>query len=234
MVALQSTLEHEKQEQADAADVTWLECFKGPNFRRKRIIIFASIVQQFHGTNFVANGTYFMIIAGLSPEKSIMVLEIASGLSLAVIMISWFLVDYLGRRCTIMGCTALLAATWLSVGIAGFFLTQAALWYMGVMINLIMVFFNIGSGPANAVGFICNSFVSWVFNFCVPYIFNSDEGNLGGKTGLIFAALSVIAWVIFWFDLPEMKNRTYLERDEMFENKVKTRQFRKYRCQGSI
>ncbi|KAG5778318.1 hypothetical protein H9Q73_008018 [Fusarium xylarioides] len=251
MVALQSTLEHEKQEQADAADVTWSECFKGPNFRRMRIIIFASIVQQFHGTTFVANGTYFMIIAGLSPEKSIMVLEIASGLSLAAIMISWFLVDYLGRRRTIMSCTALLAATWLSVGIAGFFSTQAALWYMGVMINLVMVFFNIGSGPvipiiasetssvrlrakANAVGFICNSFVSWVFNFCVPYIFNSDEGNLGGKTGLIFAALSVIAWVIFWFDLPEMKNRSYLELDEMFENKVKTRQFRKYQCQVSI
>ncbi|EXL40182.1 hypothetical protein FOCG_17283 [Fusarium oxysporum f. sp. radicis-lycopersici 26381] len=251
MVALQSTLEHERQEQADTADVTWSECFKGPNFRRMRIIIFASIVQQFHGTTFVANGTYFMIIAGLSPEKSIMVLEIASGLSLAAIMISWFLVDYLGRRRTIMGCTALLAATWLSVGIAGFFSTQAALWYMGVMINLVMVFFNIGSGPvipiiasetssvrlrakANAVGFICNSFMSWVFNFCVPYIFNSDEGNLGGKTGLIFAALSVIAWVVFWFDLPEMKNRTYLELDEMFENKVKTRQFRKYQCQGSI
>ncbi|KAF5593501.1 general substrate transporter [Fusarium subglutinans] len=251
MVSLQSTLEHEKQEQVDAADVTWSECFKGPNFRRMRIIIFASIVQQFHGTTFVANGTYFMIIAGLSPEKSIIVLEIASGLSLAAIMISWFLVDYLGRRRTIMGCTALLAATWLSVGIAGFFSTQAALWYMGVMINLVMVFFNIASGPvnpiiasetssvrlrakANAVGFICNSFMSWVFNFCVPYIFNSDEGNLGGKTGLIFAALSVIAWIIFWFDLPEMKNRTYLELDEMFENKVKTRQFRKYKCQGLI
>lgn len=118
---------------------------------------------------------------------------------------------------------------------------------MGVMINLVMVFFNVGSGPvipiiasetssvrlrlkANAIGFVSSSFVSWLFNFCVPYIFNADEGNLGGKTGLIFAALSAIAWLIFSFELPEMKNRTYLQLDEMFENKVKTRDFRKYQC----
>lgn len=70
-----------------------------------RIIIFASIVQQFHGITF-----YFMIIAGLSPKNSIKVLEIASGLSLVAIMISWVLVSYAGRRRTIMGCSAFLAA----------------------------------------------------------------------------------------------------------------------------
>lgn len=247
MVAIQSTLEHEKQDQADMANVTWAECFRGQNWRRMRIIMFASIVQQFLGITFVANGTYFMIVAGLSPTKSITVLEITSGLSLVAIMISWVLVDYVGRRRSIMGCSAFLAVVWLSVGIVGFFSTQTALWYMGVMINLVMVFFNVGAGPvipiitsetssvrlrakANAIGFVCNGFASWLFNFCVPYIFNADEGNLGGKTGLIFSAFSVIAWLIFFFELPEMKNRTYLQLDEMFENKVKTREFRKYQC----
>ncbi|KAM0414576.1 hypothetical protein ACHAPT_013581 [Fusarium lateritium] len=237
IVAMQSTLEHERQEQADTADVTWAECFRGQNCRRMRIIIFTSIS--------VANGTYFMIIAGLSPTKSVTVLEIASGLSLVAIMISWVLIDYVGRRHSTMGCSAFLAAVWLSVGIAGFFSTQTSLWYMGVMINLAMVFFNVGSGPVipiiasetssvrlrakdNPIGFVCSSFVSWLFNFCVPYMFNADEGNLGGKTGLIFAALSAIAWLVFFFKLSEMKNRTYLQLDEMFENKVKTRDFRKY------
>lgn len=247
MVAMQSTLEHENQERATAAGVTWAECFKGENWRRMRIVIFASIVQQFHGLTFVSNGTYFMIIAGLSPSSSIVVLEIASGLSLVAIMVSWVLVNYVGRRRAMMGCTAWLAVVWLSIGIAGFFSSQAALWYMGIMINMVMVFFNVGAGPvipiivsetstvqlrakANAIGFMCNGFASWLFNFCVPYIFNADEGNLGGKTGLIFAGLCTVAWVIFFFDLPEMKNRTYLQLDEMFENKVKTRQFRKYQC----
>ncbi|KAJ4124578.1 hypothetical protein NW754_000276 [Fusarium falciforme] len=245
MVAIQSTLEHEKQEQADTASVTWAECFKGQNWRRMRIIIYASVVQQFHGLTFVANGTYFMIVAGLSPTNSITVLEIATGLSLVAIMISWVLVNYVGRRRSIMGCTAFLAVVWLSVGIAGFFSSQAALWYMGIMISLVMVFFNVGAGPvipiiasetssfrlrakANAVGFMCSGFASLVFNLSVPYIFNADEGNLGGKTGLIFAALCAIAWVVFFFELPEMKNRTYMQLDEMFENKVKTRDFYKY------
>ncbi|KAH7140076.1 maltose permease MAL61 [Dactylonectria estremocensis] len=246
MVALQSTLEHEKQEQKDAVDVTWAECFRGQNWRRLRIIIYASIVQQFHGLTFVANGTYFMIIAGLSPTNSITVLELASGLSLVAIMISWVLTNYVGRRRSILGCTAFLALVWLSVGIAGFYSSQAALWYMGIMINLVMVFFNLGAGPvipiivaetsavrlrakANALGFVCNGLASCAFNLFVPYMFNSDEGNLGGKTGLFFAGLCVIAWSVLFFELPEMKNRTYLQLDEMFENKVKTRHFRKYK-----
>ncbi|KAH6867417.1 general substrate transporter [Thelonectria olida] len=247
MVVMQSTLEHEKQEQANVADVTWAECFRGQNRRRMRIIIYASIVQQFHGLTFVANGTYFMIIAGLSPKSSITVLEIASGLSLVAIMISWILTNYVGRRRSMLGCTAFLAVVWLSVGITGFYSTPAALWYMGVMINLVMVFFNVGAGPvipiiaaetssvrlrakANAIGFMCSGFASLVFNISVPYIFNADEGNLGGKTGLMFAALCAIAWLVFFLELPEMKNRTYLQLDEMFEKNVRTRDFRKYQC----
>ncbi|KAH6959774.1 general substrate transporter [Ilyonectria sp. MPI-CAGE-AT-0026] len=246
MVALQSTLEHEKQEQKDADEVSWAECFRGHNWRRLRIIIYASIVQQFHGLAFVANGTYFMIIAGLSPTNAITVLELASGLSLVAIMISWVLTNYIGRRRSILGCTAFLALIWISVGIAGFYTTQTALWYMGIMINLVMVFFNLGAGPvipiivaetstvrlrakANALGFIFNGLASCAFNLFVPYMFNSDEGNLGGKAGLFFAGLCIIACLVLFFELPEMKDRTYLQLDEMFENKVKTRAFRKYK-----
>ncbi|KAH7117439.1 general substrate transporter [Dactylonectria macrodidyma] len=249
MVALQTTLEHEKQEQQNAVEVSWAESFRGQNWRRLRIIIYASVVQQFHGLSFVANGTYFMIIAGLSPTKAITVLELASGLSLVAIIISWVLTNYVGRRRSILGCTAFLALIWLSVGIAGFYTSQAALWYMGIMINMVMVFFNVGAGPvipiivaetssvrlrakANALGFLCNGLASCAFNLFVPYMFNSDEGNLGGKTGLFFSGLCIIACLVLFFELPEMKNRTYLQLDEMFENKVKTRQFRKYKTSG--
>ncbi|KAH6695264.1 maltose permease MAL61 [Plectosphaerella plurivora] len=246
IVAMQATLEHEKQEQQASDGVTWSECFKGHNWRRMRIIIFASIVQQLHGTSFVANGTYFMIIAGLSPSNSITVLEVALSLALIGNVISWYLAAKAGRRRTIMSCTAFLAVVWLSVGIAGCFTTQSALWYMGIMINMVLVIFNIGAGPiipiivsetssvrlrakANAIGFMCNGFASWAFNFFVPYMFNRDEGNLGGKTGFFFCGLCIVAAVILFFDLPEMRNRTYMELDEMFERKVKTREFRKYR-----
>ncbi|KAK5044657.1 hypothetical protein LTR84_010549 [Exophiala bonariae] len=248
LISIQETLDHEKAEQQLSSDATYLECFKGHNWRRTRIILYASIVQQFHGISFVANGTYFMIVAGLSPVNAIKVLEVACALALVGIMVSWFLSHLAGRRPTLIGCTAFLCPVWISIGIAGCYPTsKAALWYMGIMINLILFFFNVGAGPvipiivaetssvrlrakANGIGFLCNGFASWAFNFFVPYLFNVDELNWGGKTGFFFAGLTAIAGVVLWLELPEMKNRTYRQLDEMFENRVRTRDFRKYAC----
>jgi MFS transporter, SP family, general alpha glucoside:H+ symporter len=249
LVAMQTTLEHERQEQKSAADASYLECFRGHAWRRTRITIYASIVQQFQGITFVANGTYFMIIAGLSPTNALTVLQVASALALVGIMASWYLSQVAGRRRTLLSCTAWLGLVWLSVGIAGCFpaTNNAALWYMGIMINLVLFFFNIGAGPivpiiiaetssirlrakTNAIGFLCNGFASWLFNFFVPYMFNADEGNLGGKTGFFFAGLCVIAFAVLFLELPEMKNRTFRQLDEMFEEKVATRKFKTFRC----
>jgi MFS transporter, SP family, general alpha glucoside:H+ symporter len=61
-------------------------------------------------------------------------------------------------------------------------------------------------------------------------MFNSDEGNLGGRIRWILAATAVVAVVIIFFEFPETKDRTYaeLERDEMFEDKAPTRKFKTY------
>lgn len=42
-----------------------------------------------------------------------------------------------------------------------------------------------------SIGFVVNAFFSWLFNFVVPYMFNTDEGNLGESlincpTGLVW------------------------------------------------
>ena len=117
---------------------------------------------------------------------------------------------------------------------------------MGVMINLVLFFFGVGAGgiipiitaetssirlraKSNSIGFVCNGFTSWAFNFFVPYMFNADEGNWGGKTGFFFAGLSLAAAVVLYLELPEMKSRTYMQLDEMFENHIRTRQFAKYK-----
>lgn len=128
VISMQAILEHEKDEQNEHSDATYWECFKGHNWRRTRIIIYASVVQQFLGVSFVANGTYFMIVAGLSPVNSITVLEIALGLAMVANMISWVLATHPGRRRTIFGCTVFLTLIWISVGIAGCFSTKSALW----------------------------------------------------------------------------------------------------------
>lgn len=128
IAAMQTIMEHEKQFESLNHGATYLECFKGSNWRRTRIIIYASILQQFLGITLVANGTYFMIVAGLSPANSILVLEIALGLALAANITSWVLASTLGRRRTLIGCAVWLGLIWTSVGIAGCFKSKAALW----------------------------------------------------------------------------------------------------------
>ena len=52
------------------------------------------------------------------------------------------------------------------------------------------------------IGFFINALVSWVFNFCVPYIYNVDAGNLGGKTGFVFFGTCLVGLVLSWFEIP--------------------------------
>lgn len=64
-------------------------------------------------------------------------------------------------------------------------------------------------------------------------MFNRDEGNWGAKTGFFFAGLSLLAGALIFWEIPEMKNRTYTQLDEMFEKSIPTRKFAKYECVGT-
>lgn len=82
---------------------------------------------------------------------------------------------------------------------------------------------------SNSVGFLCNGFMSWAFGFFVPYMFNADKANWGGKTSFFFAGLCLVAAAVIYLEVPEMNKRTYMEIDEMFENEVRTRDFVKWK-----
>jgi MFS transporter, SP family, general alpha glucoside:H+ symporter len=78
---------------------------------------------------------------------------------------------------------------------------------------------------SQAIGFAFNYFFSTVWNVVVPYMFNPDQGNLGGKIGWIYAATCLTAIVIVYFEFPETKNRTYIELDHMFDMRLSSRNF---------
>lgn len=81
-----------------------------------------------------------------------------------------------------------------------------------------------------AIGFTFNYFFSTVWNVAIPYLYNTDEANLGGKIGWIFAGMGVIALAVIYFEIPETKGRSFEELDEMFNENVGTRAFRRYHC----
>lgn len=77
-----------------------------------------------------------------------------------------------------------------------------------------------------SIGWGCDALFSWIFGFFVPYLFNSDELNWGGKIGFFFFGLSIIGVVLIWLEIPETKGKSYYELDYLFEMKTKTRAFR--------
>ncbi|PCG97587.1 Major facilitator superfamily domain, general substrate transporter [Penicillium occitanis (nom. inval.)] len=245
IVALQAALDQERAFEESNQSATYLQCFKGTNLRRTRIVVYASILQQFLGVSFISNGTYFLITAGMTPSNSVMVLEIVSGLSMVSNIISWFLASSVGRRNSLLFGSIGVGIIWTSVGISACFKGSTALWYTGVAMNVVMVFYNLaagGIGPivaaetssirlrakTNSVGFFASSLMSWAFTFFVPYMFNVGNADWGGKTAFFFTGLSFIAALVIFLEIPEMKNRTYVELDEMFEKHIPTRRFKEY------
>jgi hypothetical protein len=101
-------------------------------------------------------------------------------------------------------------------------------------------------GLAAAVGFAG----AWLATFTAPYFINIDALNWGPEYGMtapirlsmishltdtlgwIWGPSCMITVVWIYFFLPEIKNRTLEEVDEMFEAKLPARKFREYVCVG--
>jgi MFS transporter, SP family, general alpha glucoside:H+ symporter len=98
--------DEEKQQAAKASQVSYWECFKGTNWRRPRIILYANGLSQFIGATFFANGPYFLILAGVSPVHTSMLVEIGIAIGIFSSLVCFFLLGVVGRRPLILAGTA--------------------------------------------------------------------------------------------------------------------------------
>jgi MFS transporter, SP family, general alpha glucoside:H+ symporter len=242
-----------------------LECFKGTNWRRTRIILYANGLSQFIGATFFTNGPYFLILAGVSPVHTSMLVEIGIAIGIFSSLVVFFLLGVVGRRPLILTGTVISGALYFAMAVAGSIVPQnpSCLWYsppshnpdsdfrtIGICLQLIPLVFAPAVGPAmsiagevsstrlraksQSIGFMFNFFFSTVWNVVVPYMFNPNEGNLGGRMGWIFFTTSILAAIIIFLEFPETKDRTYAELDEMFLAKVPTRTFKSYNPHGFV
>jgi Sugar (and other) transporter len=80
------------------------------------------------------------------------------------------------------------------------------------------------------VGSAINFLLAWAITFSAPYFINLANLNWGAKYGWIwFVSCFIMATWMFWF-LPETKDRTLEELDELFEAHVPARKFKSYVC----
>lgn len=232
------------------ARATYADCFRGTNFRRTLIIFFANLMPQIFGLTLLSKASYFMQVVGMDASLSLLVLVGGIACGFAANLVSVWLLSLYGRRLlTLLSLTALVVL-WTSMGIAGIWTgnSDAVIWFTTAALILIIITAGLGIWPcsfaissetsslhlrakAQGIGWFTASAGSAIFGFTLPYAFNLDQGNLAGKTGFIHSGLCVIAWVVTFLYVPEMKGRTPAEIDRMFELRLPAREFETWRLE---
>ncbi|KAL3486169.1 hypothetical protein BJX62DRAFT_242235 [Aspergillus germanicus] len=157
------------------------------------------------------------------PHELKLITQIFLGLGVPVTLGIIFLVGKIRRRTALLSVITLCVVIYLPMGIAGCWPRNTkALWCVGVLLQLVTL---LGVSPTTApaqtiaaeipalrlkakslaIGFLLNYVFSAIFNVVMPYLFTPSEGNLGGKTGFIFLATSIIRWLVVFFEVPETK-----------------------------
>ena len=74
----------------------------------------------------------------------------------------------------------------------------------------------------------CSYVTAVVTTLAVPQLVSADAGNLGAKTYLIFGGCMAFIIVFVYFFVPETRNRSFAEIDEMYDAKIPMRHWRNF------
>lgn len=225
-----------------------LDCFRGTNLRRTIVAAGVQILQQAQGVSFINNFIVtFMKQLGFADPLQYNVILIACGLVANVI--SFYTFDKIGRRISMFFGAFLMAAMMVGVGgtTANGYESLSPMTQKGCVAMLVLwyIFFNLSWGPGvwilgGEIGtgqlrertLLLSSLGSFMtsvpINFVNPYV----QAAIGGRTAIIYGSFSVAAMVFVYFFLPETKDRSLEELDEMFQQKVPTKEFKNYACTG--
>ncbi|KAL1952465.1 hypothetical protein VTO42DRAFT_5292 [Malbranchea cinnamomea] len=193
-------------EEQRTRNVKYIDCFKGTSVRRTWIVVFSHMLSQIFGLTLLSNASCFMQVVGDGRQQQ-------------------HLIPAFGNRAGSCG-----------MGIAGCFTGVVMIWWAAVTMMVIIVICGIGMWPASyvvggevsalhlrakaqGVGWFVQGLTTGIFNIVLPYIYNHDQGDVRAKTGFVYAVFCLIGFVLSWLTIPEMKGRTAMEIDRMFELK---------------
>ncbi|KIX08529.1 uncharacterized protein Z518_03185 [Rhinocladiella mackenziei CBS 650.93] len=237
---LQEIKEAFEAEKALTKNIAFFDCFRKTNLRRTLLSL--ALLTCLGGSGallFLTFGTYFFAIAGQTNAFAESVGMTAAGL--AATAFSMWLITRIGRRTILLIGFAAQAVCMLIVALVyQYKSTTATGGKVLVAFTIIYLFFHnmcvapylylsageiptqrlrgYTLGMAIGVGFVWN----WVSSYTAPYFLNP-------VVDIWFGSNFVIFFFIF-FLVPETKDRTLEEIDEMFEEKLSARKFKNYKC----
>ncbi|CAD6447746.1 896e6216-2ffd-404b-958f-19fe88d884f7 [Sclerotinia trifoliorum] len=222
-----------------------IELWKGTDRYRTLIVCGVYASQNLTG-NLIANqAVYFFKQAGMADNTAFALGLVTSGLQWIMVMVSWVLTTYLGRRTIyvygqFINCVFLVALG-ISASVGG---GTAASNAQASLALIVSVLFCLGPAPASwviigetssvrlrplttGIGRAAYYLVDIPCIFLSSYMLNTDKWNLGGKSGYIWAGTAFVCTSMAWVWVPEMKNRSFREIDILFTRKVPARKWSK-------
>jgi hypothetical protein len=188
----------------------------------------------------------FFQLAGLDVSDSFNLGVGVTACGVAGNLLSWFVINSVGRRRMFVWGMAALTGMLLLIGILDVIPTGAAKWVQAAItvVWAFVYFFTIGAvafallgetssaslrAPTAALATATQAVMGVAMNFAIPYMVNPDEGNLRGKVGFIFGGLGLLGTIWSFFFVPELKGRTFREIDALFQQRVPPRAMGKHR-----
>ncbi|KAF6792051.1 MFS alpha-glucoside [Colletotrichum sojae] len=233
-------------EEKITAGATYMDCFKGVDFRRTEIVCMVWAIQNLSGNSFSNYSTYFLKQAGLSTANSYKFALGQYAINMVGVFGAWFLMSLgIGRRTLYFYGLCGLCSMLMVLGFLGLVpqaqREQGALATGSIMIVWAMVY-------QLTVGTVCYSLVSELpsrrlqiktvvlgrnlynvvnilNNVLTPYMLNPTAWNWSNYTGFFWGGICFCCCVYTYFRVPEPRGRTYAELDVLFEHKVSARKF---------
>ncbi|KAH7391583.1 putative maltose permease MAL61 [Cadophora sp. MPI-SDFR-AT-0126] len=222
-----------------------VELWKGTDRYRTLIVCGVYASQNLTG-NLIANqAVYFFKQAGMADNTAFALGLITSALQWIMVMLSWVLTTYLGRRTIYVYGQLINCAFLIALGIAASVGHSKAASNAQASLGLIVsVLFCLGPAPASwviigetssvrlrplttGIGRGAYYLVNIPCIFLASYMLNTDKWNLGGKSGYIWAGTAFVCTAAAWYWVPEMKHRSFREIDILFKRKVPARKWKK-------
>lgn len=224
---------------------SYRECFSGRHLKRTMTIALLFSLTNVSGAAFLSQNIYFLITAGLEAVHSFDIGIGGFGLALLLIAASGVYLKYISRRNLVLVGLSINVVFMVIIGALYWAPGQGSLWAIAVLMNVLISLttstLQAAAWPIAAeipsyhlrakslsLGVFTQTLTSWLFIFITPYMYNVDSGNLGAKTGFIYAGTSLLlGFGAFWL-IPDTSGMATVEVDAAYDANIPPRKFQKF------
>ncbi|MFI5334958.1 MAG: MFS transporter [Chlamydiales bacterium] len=219
---------------AELASSSWKNLIERSYLSRFKIVLLLTFLQALSGANaiFFFAPTVFENVGFVGVESSLLSTVFIGVVYLLSILVSFSIVDKFGRRFLLLTSFAGMGSCLLAIALVGFFQPP---WLDTLSITCILLyiaFFALGVGPippivineisplkVRAHAMTLMGAMGWVINYLIAISFLPMMKALSIEgTFMIYAFFCLLALILFFFKLPETKQKSLGEIERLFNS----------------